>query len=835
MKTLKKTLCLVLAVVMVVGVLILPASAVDATAKVEYNEEAVELLQGMNILQGKSGGVLDLESNVTRAEAATFMARLDATPAFMEKFSSKAMPFTDCEDVDWAKTAISYCYSQGILSGTSATTFEPTRGVTGHEMAKMLLCAMGYKADKEGFTGELFQPNVEILATKTGINKGIDDLSKPLTRGQVVTMIYNALFAGTVTAYEDDGTAKTFDKATTLYAETFEGKTVYGFVQTNQATGAEKTGLKVISDVNADVLTFSNDPVSYAIETGLDMIGHVLKVYCADADTIYYAEDVSEVKTVKDVAAADYDTKIGKSMGKGYEINNYAPVMNSSSWALTGTGDYIVFNGKVIAKLGTVAYTLDKVTKVEGTKVTLNNGGTAKTLEEKYKAYDGIAANDIVAYYVAGEMTYLSKAQKVTGTLDAIDGTKITVNGKAYTQLSDNNKSGIVNAASYNFKDTYEIYVSPDGVSYFVAYVPEGEEPPTPDEVDVFVVAVYKLSTTEATDAYGQPGETTYEYYVQALDMDGNELKRKISKTTYTTTFEAQETDTKKEVKKLMSIMADTTEGNTDCYLFGTATNAETSTAGLDAAAIKIGTNHYFASTVKFIYVNGVLSALKPEVKTGVQGVNNSTTIAYIATPVDSTKPEGNRTVSVVFVLNSVDNAKVEAGSGSTVTYSEVVFAWESDDVTAQAPYTDADGVKQAGYVHTVFIDGVQTEILTSTGAALKGFYTIGAKVDRLYTLESVAADKDDDVLIIGADNASGVKVTNMYNGLISLENTTPAVTDVSVAGATLINLTGNDKVPTNAAELDTQDSVCVVVTMTGTTVTGIKTIYVVATERAAD
>ena len=64
-----------------------------------------------------------------------------------------------------------------------------------------------------------------------------------------------------------------------------------------------------------------------------------------------------------------------------------------------------------------------------------------------------------------------------------------------------------------------------------------------------------------------------------------------------------------------------------------------------------------------------------------------------------------------------------------------------------------------------------------------------------------------------------------MYNGLIS----TSAVTDLSVADATVVNLTSNTKVPSDPTALTTADTVALVLNANGTAVV---TVYVVSTTR---
>ena len=75
MKTLKKTLCVVLAVVMAVGTLAITASATDFAddADITY-KEAVEVLTSLGVLDGTDNNRFDPEGTLTRAQGAKIVA-----------------------------------------------------------------------------------------------------------------------------------------------------------------------------------------------------------------------------------------------------------------------------------------------------------------------------------------------------------------------------------------------------------------------------------------------------------------------------------------------------------------------------------------------------------------------------------------------------------------------------------------------------------------------------------------------------------------------------------------------------------------------------------------
>ena len=192
MKTLKKTLCLVLAVVMVVGVLILPAYAAD-----DYTA-AITALQNYGVLQGYPDGDLHTAANITRGQMAAIIYRImtgdtgstDAEVAV--KYGSYADRFTDADVAPWAKGYIGFCYNKGVLKGYDTGAVQPNKQINGYEVQAMLLRALGYDSNGE-YTGNNWQYNVLSDATKSGISKNVSlDPAKATPRGAVAQYTFDA-------------------------------------------------------------------------------------------------------------------------------------------------------------------------------------------------------------------------------------------------------------------------------------------------------------------------------------------------------------------------------------------------------------------------------------------------------------------------------------------------------------------------------------------------------------------------------------------------------------------------------------------------------------------
>ena len=178
MRTLKRTMCLVLSMVMLLGVCTVFVSAENAVTNLEkYTDkndikykEAVDVLTGIGVLQGDAAGFRP-KDKINRAEAAKIIAYLligNATAA--DALKATAQTFTDVDKDWWAAGYIAYCAERGIVNGRGNGIYDPLANVTGIEFVKMLLCAIGYGVNGE-YTGAMWSINV----AKDGVQYGIFD------------------------------------------------------------------------------------------------------------------------------------------------------------------------------------------------------------------------------------------------------------------------------------------------------------------------------------------------------------------------------------------------------------------------------------------------------------------------------------------------------------------------------------------------------------------------------------------------------------------------------------------------------------------------------------
>ncbi len=276
MRNLKKSLALILALVMVLGLCVINAGAVfgDEDAIDEDYAPAVDMMSGMGILKGDDNdndGVNEFrpEDPVTRAEAAKMI-----TYMILGEDTAEKLPARDVLDVPashWASKYISYLYNKGIINGMGDGTFAASANVTALQYAKMLLCACGYGVKNE-YVGSGWDINVFVDAIDS--DKGnifgdadVADFALPASRQEAAYYTYNALTKTTLVSYSDGKYNKQYnsDKTEKRFSAKYGYKTVKGVV-----TATADTASDGVAKVGSD--KFITDVI------GLDLVGHKVSV-----------------------------------------------------------------------------------------------------------------------------------------------------------------------------------------------------------------------------------------------------------------------------------------------------------------------------------------------------------------------------------------------------------------------------------------------------------------------------------------------------------------------------------------------------------------------------
>lgn len=170
----------------------------DLTA--DWYKQSVDYVLTKGLMDGKGGGMFAPEENMTRAQFATVLWRIAGEPK-----SSSPSPFTDLDkNSDWYLTAVAWAYENGIIKGTSPTTFNPNGNIKRQDMATILYRYAGEykhydvsdKADLSSFPDvdgvDSYAADPVSWTNAVGIITGKDGLIAPqafATRAEVATIL----------------------------------------------------------------------------------------------------------------------------------------------------------------------------------------------------------------------------------------------------------------------------------------------------------------------------------------------------------------------------------------------------------------------------------------------------------------------------------------------------------------------------------------------------------------------------------------------------------------------------------------------------------------------
>ena len=315
MRNLKRALSLLLAAAMLIGMMVVGASAAgsldDFSDKDEIvNQDAVSLLTILGVIEGKEdGSYFDPTGNVTRAEMAKMIATILNQGADVDGlYTGMNTGLTDVKG-HWAESYINYCYSLGIIAGRGNGKFDPGATVTGNEAAKMLLVAAGYDASIEGLTGNDWAIRTAALASTLGIFDNLNaPTGAPLTRDNAALLVYNALDIEMIQSYQN-GYAIAYDDNRTILSTKYGVYRLEGVVVGNEwayldgtdsdeALAAGKTRLSDIRLVDSDTVNTrpgvddgqSRPDTTFNVSTSVDLLGQTVTMYVRNTTVLANAE-----------------------------------------------------------------------------------------------------------------------------------------------------------------------------------------------------------------------------------------------------------------------------------------------------------------------------------------------------------------------------------------------------------------------------------------------------------------------------------------------------------------------------------------------------------------
>ena len=343
----KKFLSLVLALVMTMSLVTVSAGATDFEddGDITY-QEAVTVIAGLGIVDGYSDGTFGPDEALTRGAAAKIICNLILGPTTADALSASSAPFVDVPTTNTFAGYITYCAQQGIISGYADGTFRPSGTLSGNAFMKMLLGALGYDSDREGYTGANWTVNVIKQAVGIGLDDGNDDFagSNAVTREEACLYAFNTLQA-TMVEYENSSTITVGDITITGqgdYSDVTNGTSSEGNIEDD---GLMQFAERYFRDLTA--------------EDGTDDFGRPATNWVYDGDDLgTYANDADESCVVDDASVALSDlltdnSYLGYSSSdilddaviyfNGQEVDSNDSIYedNADETSLAGKGDII--------------------------------------------------------------------------------------------------------------------------------------------------------------------------------------------------------------------------------------------------------------------------------------------------------------------------------------------------------------------------------------------------------------------------------------------------------------------------------------------------------------
>ena len=483
---------------MMLSVMVVGAGAAFSDQSKIKNTEAVDMCTALNIIGGYPDGTFKPEGNITRAEV-TKMICVALNGGEEPAVSTNATPtFNDVRgnaNAAWAEGYIESCAAQGIVSGVGGGKFAPNGNVTGTQLAKMLLVALGYKADIQNFTGNAWATNVNVLATQKGLYKDLEklDVSAALTRDNAAQMIWNALQAkevkyeytlvsengqltSKITVKDDEktlmqdkynavdyeyGVMTSFeynsDKSewTYYFDGTLGTSHEHGYTTTADFTSLYGQTVKVIYDkkTNGDVNNVYGMFGKDAVVIAEGVVGDISTLKASDSKvkisgTEYKLEKLDTNNYNVPVYDFSYDTDIDEAEQKDEDnsvgIVGLADDQSQSGFKFVAVDDDN--NGKIDFFM-VYPFSVAKVSYAGSKNFTLEyQNGDTKTLKfEDVVSYKGLAENDYVVYTAdvntaTNDDTIVKADKVVSGDVTATRGDyKFAVDGTWYEAIEDMN------------------------------------------------------------------------------------------------------------------------------------------------------------------------------------------------------------------------------------------------------------------------------------------------------------------------------------------------------------------------------------------------------------
>ena len=731
----KKFLSLVLALVMTMSLVTVSAGAKDFTdnSKINY-KEAVDVMSAVKVIDGYAEGDFRPANTLTRGAAAKIICNLILGPTTAEALVANAAPYSDVPTTNTFAGYIAYCAKEGIISGYADGTFRPAATLTGYAFMKMLLGALGYDAETEGYTGNNWSIQVakRALSDKVDLADGLNgefNGIKAITREEACLYAFNTLKAPMVE-----------------YANS-NSVTVNGITFTNKsdAKEIERNELDKDGDVTASKYVVADGLLNFGEKyftkltvgaTSADDYGRPAHQWkydkksvgtYADTPDLVYTAGVKGTDLADDLDDADLkiaaNVEVIRNGGLGdehkanstYTKDQVKATLKTSSPKLGGNGIVLEIYSNDNDEVNTVVAIVNYLAKVESLG---KDKASTKSIDER-----NIKAS-------IGDKTYTLDAEDDIDGFDSVydnvkkgDYVLITPNGdnsKSTTALSVSVPETVTGSLSY-FKTTEKVKVG--GTTYDTAKTYAqgalgGTFTLTKKNVTLYLDAYGYVAGYEGPSSTDDKAVAVLKAY-KSLNDDGElvDMIKGVTSNGETVTWETANVYTNLNKDTVYTYTEDDDVYSLTCVTDKDVTVEDGATVYLgtvnqkaSAKSIPFGNGKlYFDDNVKFIFVNDG----KANVKDGVQKVAGFPAYATISQDDDDTYY-----ITALYVIG-------DAGASST-TSDEIVFV--KKNATGELQVT-VDGKDKTYYTYDAYINGEKIDsgdgFYAKSSDLAQGFYSV--------------------------------------------------------------------------------------------------------------
>jgi hypothetical protein len=443
MKKMKRFFAGLLAVVMLTMATPVYAAPLykDEDAVIDLSqEEIIDLLMGLDIIEGYEDGEFHGERNVTRAEMATIIIKtlkLDAAPA-TEIFDDVAL-------THWANGYITRAYAEGIVKGDGNGSFRPDATVTYAEVYTMFINVLNYQPNKD----LAWPANYVTVARANGIADGIMAYdSVAATRNDVATIVWNALNTEVMMPYTIGDIVTYVSSEKTLLDNRFDEVEYLEEVKFNGFELANKKDKEFKVEV-----TLGKKDYTYAANDFYTFVEGV-KVNALVVNKEIVSLELAEDFEIIDGLAAELkeeDKDIKGTKGYGYIAYNEEEIVAEKFF----TTNLVVNEIKAASKVkNTISF-------IKGADMTVvfNAKKTNYNLYEKMFIYENerLTAMDLEAGDILTQVAkniYLVSKETVEGTVEGFDTDKVNT----FITIDNDNYVFTSNTTYVKYDDEAEVY-----------------------------------------------------------------------------------------------------------------------------------------------------------------------------------------------------------------------------------------------------------------------------------------------------------------------------------------------------------------------------------------